>query len=333
MKRAKNYSEAKFIRLSPEIQNCVVCNKPIEWLYQTRRYVITLRGIFHISSDVYGCLICSKGKGCIKYKPFSERTLVLKNYSFGLDVIAFIGELYFSDNYTVIQIHKRLRNEYNLDISLREVEYLTETYLGLVTAVAKNNQDLLKKIEENGGILLAIDGVQPEKGNETLWILEDLLTGNTLLAKNLLSSTTDEIKKMIEEIKRLGFPILGVISDAKREIRLACEQTLQGVPHQYCQYHYLKDISSPAIELDKELKKEVKKKIRGIREVERKINSKEEIDSVEKEVVNNYCIALRETLLTDGKYPLDPGGIKCYERIEEIGNSIENSLKKRKVLI
>jgi len=330
MRRTKDYSEAKFIRLSPEIQNCVLCNRPIEWFYQTRRYVITLKGIFRVSSNVYGCLSCSKSG--IKYKPFSERILVLKNYSFGLDVIALIGELYFSDNYTVIQIHKRLRNEYNVDISLREVEYLTETYLGLVVATAKNNQELLKEIEGNGGILLAIDGVQPEKGNETLWILEDLLTGNTLLAKNLLSSTTEEIKKLIEEIKELGFPVLGVISDAKREIRLACEQALPSVPHQYCQYHYLNDISSPAIELDRKLKKEVKKEIRGIREVEKKINS-EEIDYVEKEVVNNYCVALRETLLTNGKYPLDPGGIKCYERIEEIGNSIENSLKKRKVLI
>jgi hypothetical protein len=46
----------------------------------------------------------------------------------------------------------------------------------------------IDKIRTNGGIIIELDGVQPEKGNKTLWILKDHKTEETLLAKNLLSA-------------------------------------------------------------------------------------------------------------------------------------------------
>lgn len=46
------------------------------------------------------------------------------------------------------------------------------------------------------------------------------------------------------------------------------EALLPGVPYQYSQYYYLKDIAKPIVKKDRKLKTELKKNLRGIREYE-----------------------------------------------------------------
>ena len=67
------------------------------------------------------------------------------------------------------------------------------------------------------------------------------------MAKTPLSSATAEIEQLIEEVLSLGLPILGVISDTQESICLAVHHKLPTVPHQICQYHYLKDVCNPSV--------------------------------------------------------------------------------------
>jgi hypothetical protein len=60
------------------------------------------------------------------------------------------------------------------------------------------------------------------------------------VARNLLSSGCAEIAPLIAEVKALGVPLLGVISDKQESLCLAVEKELPGVPHQLCHYHYLR---------------------------------------------------------------------------------------------
>ncbi len=41
-------------------------------------------------------------------------------------------------------------------------------------------------IKEQGQIILALDGLQPDVGHEVLWVLRDCLSGEVLLARSLL---------------------------------------------------------------------------------------------------------------------------------------------------
>ncbi|MDJ0900343.1 MAG: transposase [Xenococcus sp. MO_188.B8] len=75
--------------------------------------------------------------------------------------------------------------------------------------------------------------------------------GRVLVAANLLSSATGEIEKLIEQVKQLGVPIIGVVSDKQHSICLAIERQLPGIAHQLCQYHYLKDLAKPVCEQDR----------------------------------------------------------------------------------
>jgi hypothetical protein len=120
--------------------------------------------------------------------------------------------------------------------------------------------------------------------------------------------------------------LLGIVSDGQHSIRPAMESLLPDVPYQYCQYHYLKDIAKPIVDLDRKLKTNIKKSLRGIREIERKL---EKSTAEETDVVKDYLAAVRSVLLEDGNPPLDLPGIRIYETAEVIQTSLQTCLDKK----
>ncbi len=44
-----------------------------------------------------------------------------------------------------------------------------------------------------GPVIPAIDGLQPDVGHEVLWVLRDVLSGEVLLARSLLSSCLGDL--------------------------------------------------------------------------------------------------------------------------------------------
>jgi hypothetical protein len=51
-------------------------------------------------------------------------------------------------------------------------------------------------------------------------------------------------------------PIRGVITDGQQSVRKAVARALPGVPHQLCQFHYLREAAKPIFEADRHAKKE-----------------------------------------------------------------------------
>lgn len=51
---------------------------------------------------------------------------------------------------------------------------------------------LAETTEQNGDVLLSMGGVQPEKGNEKLYVLREVFSGNVLAAKNMKSEAASE---------------------------------------------------------------------------------------------------------------------------------------------
>lgn len=52
---------------------------------------------------------------------------------------------------------------------------------------------LAETTEQNGDVLLSMGGVQPEKGNEKLYVLREVFSGNVLAAKNMKSEASRAI--------------------------------------------------------------------------------------------------------------------------------------------
>jgi hypothetical protein len=136
-------------------------------------------------------------------------------------------------------------NDHGGVVSERHVQKLYERYTVLLRASAEeNSKKILKEtVEAHGGIILSMGGVQPEKGNETLYVIREVLIG-TILATNVRSSSTEELMEFIKPVLDYGFPILGFVSDGQKSIRLAFEKLSPEIPYQSCQFHYLKTSQS-----------------------------------------------------------------------------------------
>jgi hypothetical protein len=69
----------------------------------------------------------------------------------------------------------------------------------------------------------------------------------------------------------------------------------------------LKDVAQPICDADRQVKKELKQKIRGIREIERQAETSPSKDAP---MVADSGLALRTVMRDDGPYPLDPPGVQ-----------------------
>jgi hypothetical protein len=101
---------------------------------------------------------------------------------------------------------------------------------------------------------------------------------------------------------------------------------LPGVPHQLCQFHYLREAAKPIYEADRHAKVQLKQQVRGVRPIERALEAR---DDPEAEVVRGYCLAVRSALTDDGRVPLAAAGLTLHGRLEAIAASIDRVAAKR----
>lgn len=192
----------------------------------------------------------------------------------------------------------------------------------------------------NGGLILSIDGIQPDKGDETIYLVQDVLTGRLLTATNVSSSDTEVMKQMLGLVEALGLPILGVISDAQASLLGAVAALWPQVPHQICQFHYLREVARPITQVDRTMRKEIRKVIqKPVREVREQVGKalearpagESQIQQQERaqwQVAADYALGIQTALNLDGVAPFAYPGIQTYEALNDIEASIERLEKK-----
>src|SRR5256884_227929 len=262
-------------------------------------------------------------------RPEEEGGWALPHGEFGLDVIALVGVLRYQQQRSIPQIHEELvrRGLQVAQCSVTDQLYRYEELLALHLADVQRLQERLAHQQQ---VLLALDGLQPDVGQEVLWVLRDCASGEVLVARSLLGATEHDLVPLLEEAARLcrqlDIPITAVISDGQRSIRKAVARALPGVPHQLCHFHYLREAATPIFEADRHAKKELKKQVRGVRPLERALEGRSDEEA---EAVHGYCLAVRSALTDDGRAPLDADGLQLEERLHEISDSIKRVAEKR----
>jgi hypothetical protein len=293
--------------------------------YHGHRTIATLDGLVALTLVVRTC----RNPACVRYKqpyrPEEEGRLALPQGEFGLDVIALVGRLRFSQQRSVPEIHRALLAR-EISIAERTVTHLLQRYEELVALRLADRDRLQDRLREQGRVILAVDGLQPDVGHEVLWVLRDCLSGEVLLARSLLSSTTDDLAALLQEVTAaLPVPLAGVVSDGAHPIRRAVQRVLPTVPHQLCQFHYLREAAKPVYDADRHAKKLLKKEVRGVRPIERSVEGRGDGPA---EVVRGYCLAVRSALTDDGRPPLAASGLQLYERLHAIQASLERGAQK-----
>ena len=254
------------------------------------------------------------------FRPEAEPHFALPHHEFGLDVLALVGRLRHAEHRSVPEIHRELTRR-GVAVAQRTVSNLLDRYDELRALATADPQRLGPLLRDQGRVVLAVDGLQPDVGHEVLWVLRDCLSGEVLLAKSLLSATIADLSALLVQVRdALPVPITGVISDGQDTIRKAVSRTFPGVPHQQCHFHYLREAARPIYEADRHAKKELKKRVRGVRQLERQAEAE---DDAAAEIVRGYCAAVRAALTDDGRPPLVASGLRLHERLEQIAARLD----------
>jgi hypothetical protein len=317
---------AETIEIASQLRVCPTCGGPLWAANMARRTVTTLQGLVRLRLQVRSCRNgdCARYKVCLR--PEREGTYALPQHEFGLDVIALVGTLRHAQHRSLPEIHAELVRR-GVPICARSVDNLLDRYDELLALSCSDTERLRRVTAEAGRVILAIDGLQPDVGHEVLWVIRDVLSGEVLLARSLLSSCQDDLAELLRQVKKaLEVPIAGVVSDGQVSIRNAVATTLTEVPHQLCHFHYLREAALPVYEADRHAKVQLKKKVRGIRPIERKLEGRHDPEA---ETIRGYCAAVRSALTDDGRPPLVAPGLKLADRLTAVAASLDRVTAKR----
>ena len=211
--------------------------------------VITLQGKIKLYTHFYAC----KNKACTFSIPFTlpqEITLPYKHY--GLDVWHWVITSYVEFHDANTAIMKRLRAYYGLEISPNTVKAMIETYL--IASSQEADQETVRLVRASGRIYLATDGQRPNNGESGLWLFIDTITNRILHMAYLKSATWELLADIFRTIeKKYGVPVQAVISDHQQSILKAVQAVWPHIPHQFCHYHFLKNLHRTLNALDSHL--------------------------------------------------------------------------------
>ena len=312
VKTAKQAPPTVVRDLTPERTACPHCGRPMTADYANRRTVHTLTGVTRLNLTIRRCHAAACPRFKRPYRPEAEGAVALPRHEFGLDVIALVGRLRYAEHRSVPEIRTHLVGG-GVAVSERAVTNLLDRYDELLAVALADDRRLEAVLAGQGRVILAIDGLQPDVGHEVLWVLRDCLSGQIRLAKSLLSARQQDLAGLLGAVKAsCPVPIAGVVSDGQHSIRKAVAAVFPGVPYQLCQFHDLREAARPIYEADRHAEKELKKKARVVRGVER---SAEGRDGPEAEAVRGYCSAVRSALTDDGRPPLEASGLKLHGRL------------------
>src|SRR3954465_11079082 len=359
-------ADTDFARLELDVldRNCPVCGRRMSLCDHRYRRLHTLEGPVQVVCKLDHCPDphCpghSKTKG-----PEIEASIAPPQWAIGWDVFCWIGHRRFSRHWAVPQIQTELIDTYGIRLTDTAITRFTHRSQTMVAARQQAPEALRRYYQGVDEIILSIDGLQPEKGHETLYVVRELTGKRVWLAVPLISATADEVRRLIAQAKAwaesLGKPVALWLSDRHDAFVTGIAGEFPGVPHRYCDNHFLRDVAKPVLEADSHAKVQMRKKVRGLRKVEQAVLKQQGAaaskhlaggDPEATTVVNprpadpplpppaadpagavvlDYCAAVRGILNDDQGGPLHPPGLRMAEALGEVQESIQRNLDEKK---
>ena len=339
---------------------CPVCGRPMHICDHRYRRFHTLDGPVQLICKLNHCPDPACPGHARTKSPELEITLALPQMAIAWDVFCWIGHRRFSRHMAVSLIRSELLDDYQIKLSDDAIEEYIRRYQAMLAARQQDAESLRRHYESATEIILCIDGLQPEKGHEALYVVRELTRKRVWFAEPLLSATEDEIRRLIQKAKEWAQSLdvaVGLwMSDKQDAFVTGIAAEFPDVPHRFCDNHFLRDLAQPVLEADSHAKVRMRKKVRGLRAIEQAVLRRQKAQTQEDRtpetseatgtvtvadpssavvagagrVVLDYCAAVRGILNDDQGGPLDPPGLRMAEALHEVQESIHRDLEARK---
>lgn len=256
-------------------RDCPVCGRRMHVCDHRYRRFHTLEGPVELVCKLDRC----PDPACLGHartkSPEVEITIALPKWAIGWDVLCWIGHRRCSRHWSIPQIQAELRDEYSIQLSEDSLSRYIRQYQVMLAARQQDPEALRRDYEGVAEIILSIDGLQPEKGHETLYVVRELIGKRVWFAEALISATADEVQRLIAKAKEwaasLGKPVALWLSDRQDAFVTGIAAEFPGVPHRYCHNHFLRDVAKPVLEADSHAKVQMRRKVRGLRKIEQAV--------------------------------------------------------------
>lgn len=339
MRTAKVYPTVSKRIYHAELSTCPSCGARLRrYATISQRTVVTLDGVLRVVHCGYRCPHADCASAGRPYRSTLADGLALPSFTFGLDIVLLVGHLRLSEHQTVDQLHLTLQQRlapFGVSISRCEILYLFDAYCTLLRASQSLADDpaWLEQTRTTGGIIISIDGIQPDKGSETVYLVRDVVSGRLLAAENVRSSDTPTITALLQPLRDLNLPVVGAVSDAQESLLHAIAALWPDISHQVCQFHYLREASRPMFELDRGLRKQLRKAIQqDVRTVRRQLDSHsaqldpsdadDQRTAAQLQMLGDYALAAQTALNVDALQPLQYASPAVDDALGAIASSL-----------
>ena len=334
--------------LEVENSQCGECGRQMHVRAHRHRRIFGLEGPLHLICKLMQCADSACPNHHRTFSPERESTLSMPRWLIGWDVFCWLGHRRFARHWSVPQLRAELMDRYKIAVSEDAIEDYLQRYQCMLSARQQDPVRLKKEYQKTRQVMLSIDGLQPEKGHETLYVVRELGQQRVWFAEALLSGATNEIRPLIVKArdwaKRLERPVRLWMSDKQDAFVTTIAQEFPGQPHRYCGNHFLRDLAKPMLELDSHAKVQMRSKIRGLRAIEREVLKLRAAERAEQdheperlpavlvsetnglEVVLDYCAAVRGILNDSQGGPLRPPGVRMFQALGEVEHSLQRNV-------
>jgi hypothetical protein len=283
--------------LVPEERTCPECGRFMHIAYHDRHPLYTLEGPLELISKPVRCPDKTCPGHARFFRPLGETAIALPGWLVGWDVFCWIGHRRCARHWSVPTIRAELADSYGIRLSPDAIEVYIDRYQTMLAARHQGPQELAAAYQDIDELILTIDGIQPEKGHETLYVVRELNANRVWFAEALLSSAEPEVRRLAtrarEWAERLGKKVRLVLSDKQDAFVTSIAIEFPDVPHRYCSNHFLRDVAKPVLDKDSKAKVKMRRKVRGLRAIERQVlDDRREAEGLSSQAVTNQEVGV-----------------------------------------
>jgi hypothetical protein len=338
--------------LEVETPECGECGRRVQVRAHGHHRMLIFEGPVHRICKLRQCLDSACPNHHRTVGPEQALTWSMPRWRIGWDIFCGLGHRRFARHWAVPQLRLELLDSAKIVLSEDAIEDYRDCYQGMLAARQQAPVLLKKEYQTTPHVMLAIDGLHPEKGHETVYVVRELRQQRVWFAEAWLSSATDEIRPLIVRARdwanRLDRPVRVWMSDKQEAFVTTIAEEFAGVPHRYCGTHFLRDRAKARLELDSPAKVQMRNKIRGLRGIEREVLKLRAAERAAQDweqergpalrvsetnglaVVLDYCAAVRGILNDSQGGPWRPPGVRMSEALDEVQQSLRRNVRRKK---
>jgi len=262
----RRFPQAERQIIECELDTCPSCGHPLRprrpW--HMRKTVQTLHGPRFIAGRSKECVNAECACEGQHYYASGVLMLSLPRSTYGLDVLAYIGWQHEQAHRQLVEIQREL-NGRGVAINERNVGKLYRQFLALLGDLTENKRRrLAAAAEQYGGLIWAVDALEPEGHGTLLYVLYEVLSQMAVGAIQLDHASADELVEWLRAYQALPFPVLATLSDGEEAIIAALRTIWPAARQQRCQSHWLGNVAEPVLDVDAQLRQQMRQDLGGL---------------------------------------------------------------------